>query len=352
MTPRERITTILRGGVPDRIGRNDSPWFETIARWRKEGLGEQENPADRFEFDFGGLWGPDCSFRFEREVVEETEEYVISRDVNGVLRKDLKGQSGFTPHWYDYKIKTREDWFAHKDRLTPSRERVAANIKEQSDNALKTDKFVIISSLEPYELTWNSIGQVGVFTLMMDDPDLVADMFETYATLIIGLMEIIFSEGADFDGCFVFGDLGYRNATLFSPVLYRELLLPQHKRMCDYFKDHGKPVMLHSCGKIEALIPDFIEAGFAAIQPLEAKTGMDVRKLKAEFGDRITLYGNIDVRKLSGTRADIEEEISSKIPVAMKGGGYIFHSDHSVPPTVSWDNYCYAIELVDKYGRY
>jgi uroporphyrinogen decarboxylase len=79
---------------------------------------------------------------------------------------------------------------------------------------------------------------------------------------------------------------------------------------------------------------------------------MDVRKLKAEFGNAITFYGNIDVRKLSGTRADIEEEISSKVPVAMKDGGYIFHSDHSVPPTVSWENYCYAIELLDRYGKY
>jgi hypothetical protein len=38
--------------------------------------------------------------------------------------------------------------------------------------------------------------------------------------------------------------------------------------------------------------------------------------------------------------------------VAAKDGGYIYHSDHSVPPTVSWDNYCYLMELLDEYGRY
>jgi uroporphyrinogen decarboxylase len=100
------------------------------------------------------------------------------------------------------------------------------------------------------------------------------------------------------------------------------------------------------------LIPKLIEAGFAAIQPLEAKCGQDVRVLKERFGNKITFFGNIDIRKLSGTKQEIEDEISSKLPIAMKGGGYIFHSDHSVPPTVSFDNYRYAIELLEKYGRY
>jgi len=57
------------------------------------------------------------------------------------------------------------------------------------------------------------------------------------------------------------------------------------------------------------------------------------------------------VRKLSGTKKDVEEEVVSKLEVAKQGGGYIFHSDHSVPPTVSWENYCYAVELVKKHGK-
>ena len=122
--------------------------------------------------------------------------------------------------------------------------------------------------------------------------------------------------------------------------------------MCDFFTSKGKPVLLHSCGKIKTLIPYFIEAGYSAIQPLEAKCDQDVRELKKQFGGKITLFGNIDVRKLSGTKQDVKEEIVSKVPVAMKGGGYIFHSDHSVPPTVSFENYCYAIELMEEYGKY
>ncbi len=153
----------------------------------------------------------------------------------------------------------------------------------------------------------------------MDQPDLVADVFETYTTLYIESLKMILAEGGYFDGCFIYGDMGYRNATLFSPAIYRELLQPQHTRLCRFLHDHGKYAILHSCGKVEALIPYLIEAGWDALQPIEAKTGMDVRAFKKTYGNQITFFGNIDVRKLSGTKADIKEEITSKLPIAMQG---------------------------------
>ncbi|MBC8234158.1 hypothetical protein H8E77_31815, partial [bacterium] len=70
------------------------------------------------------------------------------------------------------------------------------------------------------------------------------------------------------------------------------------------------------------------------------------------YGDKLVLFGNIDVRKLAKTKEEIEEEISSKIPIAKEGGGYIYHSDHSVPDDISFSNYKFAIELVRKYGSY
>ncbi len=277
--------------------------------------------------------------------------YIIKWDADGILRKDLKNISGYTPHWYDHRI-TGETWYHYKPRLAPSRDRIKWDIKAESARAKATDKFICVHKEETYEAAWKVFGQTGLFELMMDQPDLVRDVFETYTTLYIESLKLILAEDGYFDGCFIYGDMGYRNATLFSPAIYRELLQPQHTRLCRFLHDNGKYAILHSCGKVEAILPYIIEAGFDALQPIEAKTGMDVRVFKETYGNKITFFGNIDVRKLSGTRADIEEEISSKLPIAMRGGGYMYHSDHSVPPTVSWDNYCYAMELVEKYGKY
>ncbi len=351
MTSRERVLETLRGGIPDRICRRDEIWSETVERWRQEGLGPEEDIATKFGFDFCIVPGPDLSFRFPVEVIEDCDEYTVQRDANGVLRKDFKRESGHTPHWMDHTIKTREDWERHRERLEWTDDRVNPDTRQLYEEGRDKGLFTHYTVVEAYEAAWPVWGQVGIFTQMMDDPDLVSDVFATYTDLIIAGARHMLETGIDFDGAWFYGDLGYRNSTLFSPRLYEQLLLPQHKRMCEFFNSLGKPVILHSCGRIQELIPRFIEAGFAAIQPLEAKAGQDVRELKKTYGKQITFFGNIDVRKMSGTRDDVREELLSKLEVAAEGG-YVYHSDHSVPPTVSWENYCYLMELLDEHGRY
>jgi uroporphyrinogen decarboxylase len=77
-----------------------------------------------------------------------------------------------------------------------------------------------------------------------------------------------------------------------------------------------------------------------------------VRELKQQYGDRLAFMGNIDTRKMAHPDpAVIEEEIRTKLESAKVGGGYIYHSDHSVPPTVSFEQYCRVLELVRQYGN-
>jgi uroporphyrinogen decarboxylase len=352
MTSRERISTILSGGVPDRVGMDEDPWGETYALWAKQGMPEGTDIIAYFDMDLAKVGGPDTSFQFEIVEIAEDDTYRTFRDSRGVTCKVHKFESGHTPHWLDHLIHDQESWKANVARLAPKRDRLAADVVEQYANARKSDRFVAVCMADPYENAWPTFGQVGIFTLMMDDPDFVGHVMMTYAELMVGLFEIMEELGCDYDGIFMFADLGYRNSTLFNPELYRKLVQPAHALVCDWQRAHGRPVICHSCGKIDVLIPNFIEAGMAAIQPLEAKCGQDVRELKKLYGKDITFFGNMDIRKLSGTREDVYEEVMGKLPIAMEGGGYIFHSDHSVPPTVSWDNYCYAVELVKKYGVY
>ena len=79
---------------------------------------------------------------------------------------------------------------------------------------------------------------------------------------------------------------------------------------------------------------------------------LDVRELNAGYGDRLVFYGNIDVRKLSGTKDEIKDEIATKLAVFKESGRYVYHSDHSVPNSVSFENYAFAIELLKRYGSY
>ena len=104
---------------------------------------------------------------------------------------------------------------------------------------------------------------------------------------------------------------------------------------------------------LKSLVEDFIECELDVLQPLQARAGMDVRELKPRYGDQLTFWGNIDVTKLITNDLDIiEEEVASKLTVAKGSRGYMYHSDHSVPPQVSWETYQALIRFLDKYGTY
>ena len=78
---------------------------------------------------------------------------------------------------------------------------------------------------------------------------------------------------------------------------------------------------------------------------------MDLIEIKKEYGSKLVLEGGIDVRKMIQSD-QIEEEVRTKVTTAKAGGGYIYHSDHSVPDSVSFADYCRVIALVKYYGRY
>jgi len=178
-------------------------------------------------------------------------------------------------------------------------------------------------------------------------------MVMTLAELIIVTAELMMNNGFKFDGAYLSNDMGYRNGLLFSPDSYRKTHYEADRLLYGYFHSKGLKTILHSCGNVTELVPLLIEVGLDCLQPLEVKAGMDVITLKEKYGDKIAFMGNIDVRLMADEDpAKIEEEIKKKFEVAKRNGGYIYHSDHSIPNNVSFQHYCRVMELVKKYGVY
>lgn len=353
MTSQERIKALLNFQIPDRIAKADGFWKETVERWHTEGLPEGQSPEAYFGLnEFGSIW-VDLSFRFKEEILDETDEYTILRNEYGVTRKLLKRGSGWTPHDMDFAVKDWRSWEEHKPLLQASEDRIAPQTKETYRRLREEGRFITYGMPDPYEKTQGVIGQVALLTKMAEDPAFIRDIFETHTTLMIQMCQMLMDRGIVFDGAWLNGDIAYKNGMLFSPSVYREILMPSHKRLFDFFNAHDMPVIYHTDGDIREAIPLLLEAGVRCLQPLEAKAGMDVRRLKEEYGDRLAFMGNIDTRVMStGDRQLIEEEVRSKITVAKQGGGYIYHSDHSVPPSVSFESYRWMMGLVERYGRY
>ena len=147
--------------------------------------------------------------------------------------------------------------------------------------------------------------------------------------------------------------MGFKGRPFMSPKMYSSIVQPAHALTLGLAKEHGLPTIVHSCGYVEPLIPGLLEAGMDCLQVIEVKAGMDLLKLHAEYGDRLSFMGGIDVRVLyTNDRAQIDAELEAKIPIVMQGNGYVLHSDHSIPNTVHYDTYRYFIDKGLELGTY
>lgn len=353
MTSRERITAVLRHEEPDRVPMVEICfWPPTVERWRTEGLPEDVSPEQYFEFDRLPRVGIDCSLQFEEELIEETDEWTVKRDRDGAVHKRWKEQYA-TCAEVDQLVKTREDWERVRDRLQPTGDRIPEDIAGRIEHVHDADTFVALQPAEPVWWVWRTLGMERAFMAMAGEPDWFEEMVATQTELQLELMRMALATGAQPDGVWYFSDLCYRNGMFFSEKMYRELMLPWHAKLADFCHENDLFLLLHCCGDVRKLVPHLIDARFDAIQPLEARCGNDVREMKPLYGDQITLFGNMNMDVFaSGDRDAIRHEVVSKLEAAKPGGGYIWHSDHSVPPTVSLDDYTYAVELTREHAAY
>jgi len=152
-------------------------------------------------------------------------------------------------------------------------------------------------------------------------------------------------------------DFGTQQGLFISPRAYRELYKPFHRRVNDWIHEHTTwKTFIHTCGSVVALIPDFIEAGFDILNPVQCSAaGMDPVELKGRFGERITFWGGgVDTQRTLpfGTPDQVREEVRERIRAFGPGGGFVFNTIHNVQPQVPAENLIALYEAVRAYGRY
>ena len=146
-------------------------------------------------------------------------------------------------------------------------------------------------------------------------------------------------------------DLGTQNGLQVSLGTYREMVKPYHARLWRQIKElSGKPLLLHSCGSIYEVIPDLIEMGVDAINPVQvAAANMDSAKLKREFGRDLTFWGGgCDTQAVleRGTPAEVREEVKRRCGDLAPGGGFVFCQVHNIQPTITPKNIMAMYETV------
>lgn len=352
MTSWERFKRMYEHREADRIPIIDEPWSGTLRRWRREGMPEGMDWCDYFDVDKLGIINIDISPRMPEITLEETDRYYIRTSPWGVTMKHFKEEDS-TPEFLDFTITTQEAWDQAKKQMTLEDDRIPWEMLRQNYDKWRAEgRWIRAVFWFGFDVTHSwMMGTENTLIAMMEEPELVEDMFDTYLSRCETLFSRIWDAGYHFDEIFWYDDMGYKGTTFFSPNMYRSMLQPYHKRAVDWAHNRGIYAQLHSCGDVMTLLPDIVATGVDALNPLEVKAGMDAFKIKKEYGDRLVLHGGINA-VLWNDKDAILEEIDRKVPVLKENSGFIFSSDHSIPNSVSLENMKAIVEEVKRVGRY
>lgn len=356
LTSRERVNRMFARQDHDRVPRHDSFWAETIARWQREGLsGGHQTVLQMLGNDFHGLcWVWPQAFPGAEVVGREDAETKDIRDGQGKTVRYWKNKSG-TPEHLGFDCDSREKWEKiYKPALLKNWLQIKPDdVRKAYEDGRRRGLWCCLVGVEPFEETRSLMGDEITMIAMAEDPDWVVDVSRTFTDVVIRNYEAALGTGIEPDGLWTYGDMAYKNGTMCSPQMYRELIWPDHKRLADFAHAHGMKFIYHTDGDVNGVMDLYVAAGFDCLQPIEAKANMDIRKLCPKYGRRLAMFGNIDVMIMTTNDRDrIEEEIRAKFAAGMATKGYAHHSDHSVPPQVSWETYQFIMRCVEKYGKY
>lgn len=339
MTSGERILRAFEHREGDRVPITDSPWKSTLERWHREGLPTDLHWAEYFDLDSVGHIRVDNRPRFPVEVVQETKEWVIRKTVWGATQKHFKHRGG-VPEYLDFDVVDPDSWRRAKERMTPGDDRIPWRQLERDYPVWKERGAWIQANLWfGFDVTHSHmVGTERLLIAMAMEPEWTAEMFGHLLDLHLALYDRVWEAGYRFDSIRWPDDMGYKLAQFFSLDMYGELVKPVHARAAAWAREKGVKVHLHSCGDIRPFVPDLIEAGIDMLNPLEVKAGVDPVWMKNTYGDTIGLHGGLNA-VLYDDMDQMEATMREVVPKMKRGGGYWLSTDHSVPDTVSFQDF-------------
>ena len=348
-THRELFLEIMHYGRFDRMPViHWCGWQETRQEWLAQGLPEK---ASEHEYlNASPMWAGvpihvGLHPAFPEETIEETAEYRIFRQSDGVVAQHWKGKSCI-PHYIDFTMKDRSAWPEYKKRLQPCKERIAADADARLKALKDARQPVVINTGSMVGWTRDWMGVVNLAYACADDPDLIAEIADTVADLVCWAIDQV-GDRAKIDLGLGWEDICFRNGPLVSPRIFQRCCVPAYRKVADRLAAHGCDLYMVDCdGHVDALVPGWLEGGVNITFPIEIGSWQaDPMQYRRKYGRKLRIFGGIDKRELTKGRAAIDAEIRRRIPL-MKEGGFVPLPDHLIIPGTPLADYKYYLDRI------
>jgi uroporphyrinogen decarboxylase len=337
MTSEERVLCALRREEPDRV-----PHFEWL--------------VDR---KVRAALCPDC--RTHNEFAARMGHDAVLADPN--FRKEPAGPGRWLSEWgyiiqdtdeehgieVESPIQTLDDLerYVPPDPHAPGR--YASIEQTQLDYP---GKAVIVHLNDVFSLPRYWMGMENLLIAIAADPELVIALVNLSVDLNIEMAREVAARGVKivYTGDDYAGNLG----PLMSPRHFRKLFYPGLCRVMGGFKDLGLYVIKHTDGKLWPIIDMIVDSGIDCLDPIDPQAGMDLAEVKARYGHRIALKGNVDCAQLMtfGTPDEVAEATREALRQGAPGGGFILSSSNSIHSAVKPENYHAMLSTWQEYRQY
>lgn len=322
MTSRERVLAAFAHREPDRV----PLWYGMSGHFiekanRELGLKDEESLRRRLGDDFRRVF---ASYRVPQTPLPKG---VVSRTIFGVDRLGYEyGQPASHP------LATASLKEVH-DYPWPDPACVDVAGIRAAAKASHEEFAILGGDWSPF---WHDaidlLGMENLYLKMYDEPELVDALMQHMVDFYAASSKRIFDEAGDLiDVFFIGNDLGSQTGPLLGTGLFGRFILPHLKRLIDLGHSYGMKVQMHCCGGFAPLIPPLIDAGLDALHALQPDCcGMDLRKLKADFGDRLLFNGCIDSHHvlINGTPESVRRDTRAVVEIMKPGGGFVAGASH------------------------
>jgi len=201
-----------------------------------------------------------------------------------------------------------------------------------------------------FEKAWMLRGMQNFMMDMVRAPESVERLLGRIMEINKTMLQLLVSI-EEVDGFMLGSDWGGQRGLLISPQHWRRFIRRTEAECYNIVRRAGKHVWVHSCGDIRLILPDLIDIGLQAINPVQSEV-MDVRELKRDFGRDLTFWGGIGTQRVLpyGTPDEVRADVERTIDIMAPGGGYVLGPSQHIQQDVPLENVLALIETARAHG--
>ncbi|MCK4324430.1 MAG: hypothetical protein KAW89_07875 [Armatimonadetes bacterium] len=220
----------------------------------------------------------------------------------------------------------------------------------------QTGKYIQSSWFTLFEQAWQLRGGVSnLFLDMYDNPYQLAELLTVISDFAIRVITNLHDFAGRIHGIWLGDDWGTQSSTFLSIDQFRRFFKPHYKKIIDAAHRGGMHVWLHSDGKINDLIEEFIDIGLDVIN-LEQPLLVGIDDISDRYQGRIAFCPIIDIQKtlITGSQAEIEAQAKDLIQKwgMLQGGiiGYGYEPYEALG--IDEERARFALNAWRKHGKY